>query len=61
MIRPKPGAAIAAILLPPLGVALDRGLGPRFWIATALTCLAFLPGLLFALYSVLHLGRPRIA
>jgi len=53
MIRPKPGTAVATILLPPLGVFLDRGMGRHFWIATGLTCLAFLPGMAFALYSVL--------
>ncbi|WP_157215049.1 YqaE/Pmp3 family membrane protein [Flavisphingomonas formosensis] len=54
MIRPRPAVAIAAILLPPLGVFLDRGLGAAFWITTGLTCLAFVPGAIFALYTVSH-------
>ena len=49
-------AIVAAILLPPLGVFLERGLGPVFWIAVALTLLGFLPGVVFALLAVLHFG-----
>lgn len=44
------GAVIAAILLPPLGVFLTRGMGRDFWIAIVLTLLFFLPGVLFALF-----------
>lgn len=51
--RARPVAVVAAVLLPPLGVFLDRGIGRHFWIAAGLTCLAFLPGVAFALYSVL--------
>jgi uncharacterized membrane protein YqaE (UPF0057 family) len=61
MIRPKPVVAIAAILLPPLGVFLDRGMGAPFWISVALTCVAFVPGMLFALYTVSHGPVPRSA
>lgn len=61
MIRPRPATAIAAILLPPLGVYLDRGLGPYFWISLVLTLLAFVPGLLFALYTVSHGPMPGSA
>jgi uncharacterized membrane protein YqaE (UPF0057 family) len=53
-----PGAIIAAILLPPLGIFLVRGLGPEFWIGTALTLLFWLPGVAFALYAIL---RPSVA
>jgi uncharacterized membrane protein YqaE (UPF0057 family) len=45
-------AIIAAILLPPLGVFLVRGMGRDFWIATVLTILFFLPGMFFALFVV---------
>ena len=58
MAAARPAAIIAAILLPPLGVFLERGLGASFWIATALTCLGFLPGVAYALFTVL---RPRAA
>jgi uncharacterized membrane protein YqaE (UPF0057 family) len=49
MERPSATAVIAAILLPPLGVFLERGLGPEFWIDTVLTILFWLPGVLLAL------------
>ncbi|URW75348.1 YqaE/Pmp3 family membrane protein [Sphingomonas donggukensis] len=45
---------IAAILLPPLGVFLKRGLGQEFWIAVILTLIGFVPGLIFALWIVLR-------
>jgi uncharacterized membrane protein YqaE (UPF0057 family) len=44
---------VAAVLLPPLGVFLDRGPGRDFWVSLALTVIGFLPGMAFALYSVL--------
>lgn len=46
-----PGAAaiVAALLLPPLGVYLLYGLSAPFWIAAALTCIGFVPGVVFAL------------
>jgi uncharacterized membrane protein YqaE (UPF0057 family) len=49
-----PGAILAAILLPPLGIFLVRGLGPEFWIGTALTLLFWIPGVAFALYAILR-------
>ena len=52
----NPLAIVAAILLPPLGVFLDRGITPAFWITVALTCLGFVPGVLFALFT---LWRPQ--
>ena len=50
-------AIVAALLLPPLGVFLDQGITATFWIAVVLTCLAFIPGVAFALFTVL---RPRL-
>jgi uncharacterized membrane protein YqaE (UPF0057 family) len=52
--RPNILAVIAAILLPPLGIFLARGLGPEFWIGTVLTILFWVPGILFALAVVLR-------
>lgn len=50
----RPGPIVAATLLPPLGTYLARGAGRDFWIATGLTVLGFLPGVGFALWSVLR-------
>jgi uncharacterized membrane protein YqaE (UPF0057 family) len=52
--QPSVVAVIAAILLPPLGIFLARGLGPEFWIGTLLTILFWVPGILFALAVVLR-------
>lgn len=57
LVAPHPltaGEVIAAILLPPLGVFLARGLGPSFWIAFVLTILFWVPGILFSLIVVLR-------
>ncbi len=44
----------AAALLPPFGVYLKRGGERDFWIACGLTMLGFVPGVAFALWSVLR-------
>ncbi|MCD2325206.1 YqaE/Pmp3 family membrane protein [Sphingomonas sp. IC-56] len=49
----------AAVLLPPLGVYLARGAGRDFAIACGLTVLGYLPGMAFALWSVLRGEAPR--
>ena len=43
---------IAAILLPPLGVFLQVGLGRAFWINILLTLLGFLPGIIHAIWII---------
>lgn len=43
-------ALIATILLPPLGVALKKGLSTDFWINLILTLLFYVPGLVHAIY-----------
>ena len=45
----SPIGVIAAVLLPPLGVFLARGIGTPFWIGLALTIVGWLPGVIFAL------------
>jgi uncharacterized membrane protein YqaE (UPF0057 family) len=52
--QPSAAAVIAAILLPPLGILLSRGIGPIFWIGTLLTILFWVPGIIFALIVVLR-------
>ena len=44
---------IVAILLPPLGVCLQEGLGKHFWINILLTLLGYLPGIVHALYIII--------
>ncbi|EDQ03920.1 hypothetical protein DSM14862_02266 [Sulfitobacter indolifex] len=44
---------IVAILLPPLGVFLQEGLGKHFWINILLTLLGYLPGIVHALYIII--------
>ena len=58
--RTGPLAILAAILLPPLGIWMAEGLGLNFWIGTALTLLAFVPGVIFALVVVLRPGLIRL-
>lgn len=42
-----------AILLPPVGVLLQVGLGFQFWLNIVLTLLGFIPGIVHALYIIL--------
>lgn len=44
---------ILAVLLPPLGVALEVGLGKHFWINVVLTILGYIPGIIHAVYVIL--------
>ena len=49
-------AIIAALLLPSLGVFLQQGISRDFWISVVLTLLGWVPGVLFALFTIL---RPK--
>lgn len=49
----SPARIAAAIFLPPLGVYLARGAGRDFGVACGLTVLGWLPGVAFALWTVL--------
>ncbi|ODQ63574.1 cation transport-related protein [Nadsonia fulvescens var. elongata DSM 6958] len=44
---------ILAILLPPLGVFLERGCGSDLLINVLLCCLGYFPGIIHALYIIL--------
>ena len=44
---------IFAIILPPVGVLLEVGLGKHFWINILLTLLGYIPGIIHALYVIL--------
>lgn len=43
---------LVAILLPPLGVALETGISKSFWINVVLTILGYLPGVIHAVYVI---------
>lgn len=43
---------IFAIILPPLGVFLQVGIGKHFWINIVLTILGYLPGIVHAVWVV---------
>lgn len=43
---------ILAIILPPLGVFLQVGLGMHFWINILLTILGYIPGIIHAVYII---------
>lgn len=43
---------LIAIILPPLGVAMEVGLTKQFWINVLLTLLGFIPGIVHAVYII---------
>ncbi len=43
---------IIAILLPPLGVFLQVGIGKQFWINILLTILGYIPGIVHAVWVI---------
>jgi uncharacterized membrane protein YqaE (UPF0057 family) len=47
-----PIRVILAILLPPLGVFLQVGIGPQFWINILLTLLGYIPGIVHAIWII---------
>jgi uncharacterized membrane protein YqaE (UPF0057 family) len=49
----SPWALVAAILLPPLGIFMVRGLTPAFWLTVVLTIIGWLPGVILALLLLL--------
>ncbi|QDV75608.1 YqaE/Pmp3 family membrane protein [Botrimarina mediterranea] len=43
---------LLAIFIPPLGVALEVGLGKHFWINLILTLLGYIPGVIHAAWVI---------
>jgi uncharacterized membrane protein YqaE (UPF0057 family) len=43
---------VLAILLPPLGVFLQVGIGLQFWINILLTLLGYIPGIVHAIWII---------
>ncbi len=48
---------VVAILLPPLGVFLQEGVGKHFWVNILLTILGYIPGIVHAVYIIASRGR----
>ena len=43
---------LIAIILPPLGVFLQVGIGLHFWLNILLTLLGYVPGIIHAVYII---------
>jgi uncharacterized membrane protein YqaE (UPF0057 family) len=43
---------LLSILVPPLGVFLQVGIGVQFWINILLTLLGYIPGIIHAVYII---------
>lgn len=43
---------LLSVLLPPLGVFLQEGVGTQFWINILLTLLGYVPGLVHAVWII---------
>lgn len=50
---------LVAILLPPLGVFLQVGIGLQFWLNILLTILGYIPGIIHAVYIIITRGPER--
>ncbi|MDF1755595.1 MAG: YqaE/Pmp3 family membrane protein [Verrucomicrobiales bacterium] len=49
-----------AILIPPVGVFLQVGLGFHFWINLVLTLLGYIPGIIHGIYIILTRDNTQI-
>jgi uncharacterized membrane protein YqaE (UPF0057 family) len=45
---------LIAILLPPLGVFLQVGIGLQFWLKILLSLLGYIPGIIHAIWVILR-------
>ncbi|MDH7641095.1 YqaE/Pmp3 family membrane protein [Sphingomonas oryzagri] len=52
--RPSVLAIILAVILPPIGVWMVEGIGLVLLVSLILTCLAYVPGMVFSLVAVLR-------
>lgn len=48
---------LLSVLLPPVGVFLQVGLGMHFWINIVLTLLGYIPGLVHAVWIIARVGH----
>lgn len=49
---------ILSVILPPLGVFLQVGLGKHFWLNILLTLLGYVPGIVHAVWIIARTPRP---
>lgn len=47
---------VLSVILPPLGVFLQVGLGLHFWLNIVLTLLGYIPGLIHAVWIIATVG-----
>ncbi len=45
---------VLSVLLPPVGVFLQEGIGTQFWINILLTLLGYIPGLVHAIWIIVR-------
>jgi uncharacterized membrane protein YqaE (UPF0057 family) len=45
---------VVGILLPPLGVFLQVGIGVHFWLNILLTLLGYIPGIIHAVWTIVR-------
>ncbi|ROO29429.1 YqaE/Pmp3 family membrane protein [Salinisphaera orenii] len=45
---------LLSILLPPVGVFLQVGIGLHFWLNILLTLLGYIPGIIHAIYIIIR-------
>lgn len=50
---------ILAVILPPLGVFLQVGIGLQFWVNILLTILGYIPGVVHAIWIIARRTAPR--
>jgi uncharacterized membrane protein YqaE (UPF0057 family) len=43
---------ILSVIIPPLGVFLEVGIGAQFWLNILLTLLGYIPGLIHAIWII---------
>lgn len=48
---------VLSILLPPLGVFLQVGITPQFWLNILLTLLGYIPGVVHAVWIIATRGK----
>ena len=51
---------VLSVVLPPLGVLLQVGLGLHFWLNILLTLLGYIPGLVHAIWIIASRPEPAV-